>query len=172
MNLIPNKIPRKVYAMFGEFIVLFNVMDFKFKHFLGAFVEDPEIGYLLTSNQSFDFTRKRVDSIFKKLVDDQELLTRWTNLQADIITLSNVRNDFAHSVVDFDNVTKSQFLLTRYNEKKVLQFQSRRVFYTLNNVKAHISDQKKTNKKISYLFHTTFKKYNNVVYYSGNGTMF
>ena len=158
--------------MFGEFIVLFNVMDFKFKHFLGAFVEDQEIGYLLTSNQSFDFTRKRVNSIFRKLVDDDKLLERWTDLQADITTLSNVRNDFAHSIVDFDNVTKTQFLLTRYNEKKVLQFQSREVLYTLDEVKAHIANQKKINRKISYLFHTTFKKYNDIVYYSGNGTMF
>jgi hypothetical protein len=172
MNLLPNKIPKKVYSLIGEFIVQFNVMDFKFKHFLSSFIEDELIGYLIASNQSFDFTKKRVNSIYAQLIVDKELKERWETLQTEISELANIRNDFAHSIIDFDNVSKSQFLMTRYSENKVLKFSSRQVLYSIDDVKSFISRMKKTNRKISYLFHTTFRKYNDVVYYNGTGTMF
>lgn len=172
MKLIPHKIPKSVYALIGEFIVQFNVLDFRFKNFLGAFIEDEAVGYLITSSQSFDFTKKRVNSIFLHLVEDEKLTKRWKDLQTEIVELANVRNDFAHSIIDYDYVTKSQFNLTRYSEKEVLQISSRQVLYSIENVKTNISRIKKLNKKISYLFHSTFRKYNDIVYYDGKGTMF
>ena len=90
MNLLPNKIPKKVYSLIGEFIVQFNVMDFKFKHFLSSFIEDELIGYLIASNQSFDFTKKRVNSIYAQLIEDKELKERWSALQAEISELANI----------------------------------------------------------------------------------
>jgi len=172
MKLIPNKIPKSVYALIGEFIVQFNVLDFKFKHFLSSFIEDEMIGYLIASNQSFEFTKKRVNSIYKQLVEDEKLKERWINLQQEIKDMSDVRNDFAHSIIDFDNVSKSQFFLTRYSENQVLKFSSRQISYTLEDVKNNISRIRKLNTKIGYLFHSTFRKYNDVVYYDGTGTIF
>jgi hypothetical protein len=172
MKLIPNKIPKSVYALIGEFVVQFNVLDFKFKHFLSSFIEDEMIGYLIASNQSFDFTKKRVNSIYQQLIDDEKLKERWNAVQQEIQDLANIRNDFAHSIIDFDNVSKSQFVLTRYSENQVLKFSSRQILYTVEDVKMHLSRIKKLNTKIGYLFHSTFRKYNDVVYYDGTGTIF
>jgi hypothetical protein len=172
MKYLPKKIPKSVYALLGEFIIQFSVTDFKFKDFLAAFIDDDAIGYLITSNQTFDFTRRRVKSIFSFLVEDEELKNRWSQIQTEITAISNMRNDFVHSNIDFDNVTKSQFLLTRYSENQVLNFSSREIIYTIDDLKSGISRIKKLNKSISYIFHSTFKKYKNMVYYTGKGPMF
>ncbi len=153
--------------MIGEFIVRFNLMDFTFKHFLSSFIEDEMIGYLLTTSQSFEITQKRIDSIYKQLINDTELTERWGALQTEIKALQNIRNDFAHGLIDFDNITKEQFHVTRYSENKVLKFDSRKELYTLTEVKDAISRMKKLNTKIGYIFHTTFMKHQDIAYYDG-----
>lgn len=166
------KIPRSILALFGEFIVEHNQMDFKLKMFLSSFVEDESIGHLLVSSQPFEFVKKRVNSVFKKIIEDEKLTQRWDVLQEEISQLNEVRNDIAHSVIDIDPDTRKLFVMTRFTESTVLKLGQRDKLYELSDLKAYVSRLKKINRKLSYLFHTTFRKHHDVAYYSGTGMMF
>lgn len=167
-----NKIPRTILSLFGEFIVEHNKMDYKLKQFLAGFVEDEMIGHLLTSSQAFEFVKKRVNSIYKHIIEDESLTQRWENLQGEMHNLNEVRNDIAHSVIDIDPVTKKIFVMTRFTENAVLKFGQKDKLYELSDLKGYVSRLKKLNRKLSFLLHTTYKKHHDIVYYSGPGMMF
>ncbi len=166
------KIPRKVLADFGDFIVQHNKMDYKLKMFLAGFVEDNLIGHLLVGHQNFVFIKKRVNSIFEHMIEDSTLKQRWKGLQTEMTELNEIRNDIAHSIVDYDPKAKELFLLTRFSEKSVLHFSQKERFYEFSELKSYVARQKKLNTKLSFFFHTTFKKHHEIVFYDGKGMMF
>jgi hypothetical protein len=167
-----SKIPSYILATFGEFIVQHNKMDFKCKMFLASFVENDMIGHLLTSNQNFEFIRKRINSIYEHLIENDKLANRWEKLQKDMTLLNEVRNDIAHSIIDLEPSRKKIFVLSRFTEKSVLKFSTKDKLYKYSELKKLVSKQKNINRKLGYLFHTTYKEYNDIVFYSGEGMMF
>lgn len=172
MSLKTPRLPKRLYSLFGEYIVLFNTIDFKFKNFLSALVEDDSIGHILTASQSFDYVRKRINVLFNEIIENPDLKNRWNDLQPEIQKLSEIRNDIAHAYIDFDNVEKDKFLITRFSETKALKLSARQELYYTKDIENFIIQLKKINKQVSFLFHSTYKEYMDIIYYSGKGMMF
>ena len=147
-------------------------MDHKLKHFLAGFVEDQRIGHLLTSSQAFEFIKKRVNSVYKHIIEDNALTKRWDDLQGEMAELNEVRNDIAHSTIDIDPDSKEFLVMTRFTEHTVLKLGQKAKSYELSALKAYVSRLKKLNRKLSFLLHTTYKKHHDIIYYNGPGMMF
>ena len=169
-------IPRTILATFGEFIVEHNKMDYKLKSFLASFVEDELVGHLLTASQSFEFVRKRVNSLYNHFIEPLEnsddLIERWNLLQPEIKEINEIRNDIAHSIINLDNKTNKTILLTRFTENSVLKFSQKDMVYDTKDLKKFVTRLKKLNRQLSNLLHSTYKRHNNIIYYSGKGLMF
>lgn len=151
------KIPAKFYAAFGEFIVAYNSTDNMLKNFLMYLIDSEDIATLLVSNQSFEMIRKRVDAVFKHLIEDEILLKRWSELNKEIVSLTEIRSDIAHAIIDFDHETKQQFVMIRYSEKSVLNFKVKTNYYTFNDLKTYIKRINILNSKLRYLLHSAVK---------------
>lgn len=162
------KIPRSVLALFGEFIVEHNKMDYKLKKFLIFLLEENEsLGILFVSNQGFEYVKKRVAAVYKHVIDNPALLARWKALEPEITQLTEIRNDIAHSIIDIDPDTRKLMVLSRYSESSVMKnLGSKDTLYELSDLKLSLTKQKEINRKLGYLLHTTYKEYSGAIFSS------
>ena len=138
---------------------------------LTSLIDNNAIGHLVIMHQSLEFVLKRVDVIFKELIENEQLKKRWLNIHPLIKKIKIIRNDVAHSSCDINPEDKNEFILVRFSETETLKLSQRERFYTIKELISDISKLKKTNIRLGYLFHTTYGKYTNSLFVgNGNGS--
>jgi hypothetical protein len=158
------RIPKKIFALFGEFIHEFNFLDFQCKSILVDLFDDKRIGHILVMHQNFDFVIKRVDKVFELIIDDPKLRKRWKVIYPKLKKFQELRNDVSHSHCDINPENKNEFILTRFSEKETLRLTQKSALFEINDLTKGIRDLKKINLQVKHLFHSTFIKHTGVVF--------